>query len=721
MRKIIVSLLLCISLIITIFPFGIFDLNVMAATYPTDYKKWSQGASSYDKMNGYGCWVVAQAKLIYECNIDRSSSFNPDTYMIWEQNNGYLNSNFYQVNGVNAPVAYAKSKGKVLNYLGCTSSSVETKIWDNISKGYKSIVYVTTSGGYSHYIMIANDLSSANGKLYCYDSWSGYSSVSPQSIASRNYRSINEVYSYSSSNSSIGTHTHNHAIYEYEAAHPHKYYKKCSCGDYYYTGETAKVSTCSECKGVTIQNIGVENVTNSNAYVKSIIYKPTLYAVEQIGVKIRQEGKTYTEEWKFHKQAPSSSWTNRDNLNLEWDLSSECGYKLTHATRYYYKMYAKINGVEYYSQENSFTTTGSHSYGSWSTTSAATCTATGTQTRKCSCGKTETKTITALGHSFSQSFTVDKKATCAEEGSKSKHCTRCSAKSEITAIPVLTTHSSGGFVTTEKPTCTDAGTFKTTCTICEKTWFGTEPALGHEFSSEWVIDKQATCNSQGSKSHHCKRCDAKSEITTINSLSHQWGDWETIKEPTTTSVGQKQRTCKREGCSEKETMIIAKLAQDGHTHKYNDWVVIKPSTCTENGTQEHTCTVCGEKENQSISKTEHTFGEWIVVIAATEDGNGLEKRVCSECKVEETRDISELIENTDGLTKEEILEQNNIENIELDNGVPTDSKVDKVEDNNSNESSSNEDTYLVLFISSAALLVVLGTVLTIVLIKRKNK
>ena len=245
--------------------------------------------------------------------------------------------------------------------------------------------------------------------------------------------------------------------------------------------------------------------------------------------------------------------------------------------------------------------------------------------------------------------------------------------------------------------------------------------MGHDFSSEWVIDKQATCNAQGSKSHHCKRCDAKSEITTINSLSHQWGDWKTIKEPTTTSVGQKQRTCTRENCGEKQTMMIAKLAQDGHTHKYNDWVIIKPSTCTENGIQEHTCTVCGEKENQSISKSEHTFGEWIVETAATEEENGLEKRVCSNCKAEETRTIFELIESTDGQTKEEILEQNNIENIESDNGAPTDSKVDKVEDNNSNELSSNEDTYLVLFISSAALLVVLGTVLTIVLIKRKNK
>lgn len=40
---------------------------------------------------------------------------------------------------------------------------------------------------------------------------------------------------------------HNYDDYGYEAAHPHKYYYKCSCGDYYYTGGTATVSSCSKC------------------------------------------------------------------------------------------------------------------------------------------------------------------------------------------------------------------------------------------------------------------------------------------------------------------------------------------------------------------------------------------------------------------------------------------------------------------------------------------
>ena len=42
-------------------------------------------------------------------------------------------------------------------------------------------------------------------------------------------------------------HVHNYKL-GYEAAHPHKYYNKCSCGDFYYTGKNATMPGCSECK-----------------------------------------------------------------------------------------------------------------------------------------------------------------------------------------------------------------------------------------------------------------------------------------------------------------------------------------------------------------------------------------------------------------------------------------------------------------------------------------
>ena len=44
-------------------------------------------------------------------------------------------------------------------------------------------------------------------------------------------------------------------------------------------------------------------------------------------------------------------------------------------------------------------------------------------------------------------------------------------------------------------------------------------AVGHDYSKEWTIDKEATYYEDGSKSHHCTRCDAKIDVTVIPRLS----------------------------------------------------------------------------------------------------------------------------------------------------------------------------------------------------------
>ncbi len=46
-------------------------------------------------------------------------------------------------------------------------------------------------------------------------------------------------------------HTHNYTGTYYEAAHPHKAYSKCSCGEINYTGATQKVTSCTSCYPVT--------------------------------------------------------------------------------------------------------------------------------------------------------------------------------------------------------------------------------------------------------------------------------------------------------------------------------------------------------------------------------------------------------------------------------------------------------------------------------------
>lgn len=48
-------------------------------------------------------------------------------------------------------------------------------------------------------------------------------------------------------NKSAFGHTHSYTITGYEAAHPHRQYRKCNCGASYYTGATQKVSSCKTC------------------------------------------------------------------------------------------------------------------------------------------------------------------------------------------------------------------------------------------------------------------------------------------------------------------------------------------------------------------------------------------------------------------------------------------------------------------------------------------
>ena len=50
----------------------------------------------------------------------------------------------------------------------------------------------------------------------------------------------------------MGGHIHDYVAEGYEQLHPHKVYRKCSCGDWYYTGDTKKLSTCLTCYPTTL-------------------------------------------------------------------------------------------------------------------------------------------------------------------------------------------------------------------------------------------------------------------------------------------------------------------------------------------------------------------------------------------------------------------------------------------------------------------------------------
>ena len=103
---------------------------------------------------------------------------------------------------------------------------------------------------------------------------------------------------------------------------------------------------------------------------------------------------------------------------------------------------------------------------------AATCTEKGytgdTYCKVCQSLISESKEIEALGHDFAAEFTVDVEPTCATVGSKSKHCSRCNEKTEVTEIPMVNHTWDAGTVTREATETTE-GEKTYTCTVCGKT------------------------------------------------------------------------------------------------------------------------------------------------------------------------------------------------------------------------------------------------------------
>lgn len=109
-------------------------------------------------------------------------------------------------------------------------------------------------------------------------------------------------FEYDSSVMSVSLRHQYTAEYNYEAAHPHKYYKKCACGEFYYTGETEKLASCPECNptgpvtyAVTGGNItfdkGTGTITDCDTSVKeaNIPSKIDGVTVTSIGIEAFRE------------------------------------------------------------------------------------------------------------------------------------------------------------------------------------------------------------------------------------------------------------------------------------------------------------------------------------------------------------------------------------------------------------------------------------------------
>ncbi len=118
-----------------------------------------------------------------------------------------------------------------------------------------------------------------------------------------------------------------------------------------------------------------------------------------------------------------------------------------------------------------------HTFTNYTSVGNATCIAEGEFVAKCDYCDATDSIIDKGEHKFSDSFTIDTYPTCTNEGSKSRHCSNCSEKTDVTPIGKLA-HTYN--VTTINPTCTDKGYNVYTCN-CSDSYTETIEATGHSY------------------------------------------------------------------------------------------------------------------------------------------------------------------------------------------------------------------------------------------------
>ena len=311
-----------------------------------------------------------------------------------------------------------------------------------------------------------------------------------------------------------------------------------------------------------------------------------------------------------------------------------------------------------------------HAYGEWRVTKPATETEEGSKARDCTvCDYVQTETIPMLKHEHSYGDW---------QKDKTRHWKECSC-GEKTEVG---NHTFDDWTITKKPTTTETGSRERTCSICKYTQTETLPVHTHDVHDkawkyddtnhwqecscgeklnvanhaygEWRVTKPATETEEGSKARDCTVCDHVQTETIpmlehehgihdetwkydktqhwqecscgekLNVANHIYGDWKVTKEATETEVGSRER-----GCTVCEYVQVEIIPEIGHEHGIHD------ETWKYDETDHWQECSCGEKLNVA----NHTYGDWKVTKEATETEAGSRERGCAVCEYVQTEAI----------------------------------------------------------------------------------
>lgn len=459
------ALLITFVMLFTIMPIG--NLSINAASYSDDWTTWSQGASDDAYMRAYGCWVVAQARLIRMLGIDTSSTFNPDVYLEWERNAGHINSGFYQVNGDVAPVDYAASKGKQLTYKGIYYSTAD--VWNCINNGDYGIICVSTSSSPtgSHWMLLDNEKSANTGTIYCYDSWSNSSKSRSLSLSSMSY-TFYSIYTYGyNSSSTISPYLDLNGLINGEWKTNIAGYGTCDiyingslerddATDFYVKYPKGTRYEIKDIKAAAGMKFCGSNVSLSGTIGDDDV-SLALYFSDIIHISLDANGGTlgttdfylcrgldkyYSDSACTNQITTITPPTRKGYIFQHYYGDGSCGG--TSGERYIYGASGGSGvGTFAFDLDDDITKDAklyalwepcSHDYSSV-ITKEPTCTDTGIKTYTCACGDSYTEIIPACGHDYGE-WTVVKEPSYTETGLKQQVCNICSY-AETEEIPMI--------------------------------------------------------------------------------------------------------------------------------------------------------------------------------------------------------------------------------------------------------------------------------------------
>ena len=267
-------------------------------------------------------------------------------------------------------------------------------------------------------------------------------------------------------------------------------------------------------------------------------------------------------------------------------------------------------------------------------------------------------------HNWQSKYTVDKEATCTENGSQSIHCDVCNAiNGNRVKVIKATGHKWSAWEVTKEASETEEGSRRRVCEN-DKTHIETEviPVLAHVHKLTKTEAKKASCTENGNKEYYvCSGCkklfadaDAAKEInkedTVIKATGHK-----------AEKIAGKAASCTEDGITEGSKCsicgeILKKQEVIKATGHKAEKIAGKAASCTEDGiTEGSKCSVCGEilKKQEVIKATGHKWSAWEVTKEASETEEGSRRRVCENDKTHVETEVIPVLAHVHKLMKVE--------------------------------------------------------------------